>query len=144
MKIAALIAATALTLSAGATLAAGYGSNNGYGQNNGGYTQKQTTYVAPAPVIKILVDESGRTLYNFDNDNYGVSNCYGGCANDWPPYYAPANATPYGNYTVIQRNDGQYQWAYKGQPLYYWAGDVNPGDRNGDGIGGVWHVVVIK
>ena len=33
------------------------------------------------------------------------------------------------------------QWAVKGKPLYYFAGDAKPGERNGDGSGGTWHVV---
>ena len=88
-----------------------------------------------------VADNNDRTLYIFDNDSRGASNCYGGCATDWPPYYAPADATPYGHYSVIQRRDGTYQWAWNGWPLYYWDGDKYPGDRGGDGIGGVWHIV---
>ena len=30
---------------------------------------------------------------------------------------------------------------YKGLPLYYYKGDKNPGDTNGNNIGGVWSVV---
>ncbi len=33
------------------------------------------------------------------------------------------------------------QWTVKGKPLYFFAGDTKVGDRNGDGSGGVWHVV---
>jgi hypothetical protein len=33
------------------------------------------------------------------------------------------------------------QWAFDGRPLYYFAGDAKAGDANGDGSGGVWHVV---
>ena len=25
-------------------------------------------------------------------------------------------------------------------PLYFWIGDTAPGDTNGDGVGGVWHI----
>ena len=41
----------------------------------------------------------------------------------------------------MTRKDGAEQWAFKGMPLYYWAGDSKPGDTNGDGVGGVWHVL---
>ncbi|HGG05709.1 MAG TPA: hypothetical protein ENK28_09650 [Aliiroseovarius sp.] len=30
--------------------------------------------------------------------------------------------------------------AYRGQPLYLYAGDSKPGDINGDGVAGVWHL----
>mgnify|MGYP006194362377 CR=1 FL=1 len=46
-----------------------------------------------------------------------------------------------GDYSLIVREDGQQQWAYKGRPLYRWANDKKPGDRSGDGFrGGVWHL----
>jgi predicted lipoprotein with Yx(FWY)xxD motif len=31
--------------------------------------------------------------------------------------------------------------SYEGTPLYTYAGDADPGEVNGDGVGGVWHVV---
>ena len=34
--------------------------------------------------------------------------------------------------------DGSPQWAYKGMPLYTYVKDVRTGDKNGDGVGGVW------
>ncbi|MEQ3670419.1 hypothetical protein [Pseudophaeobacter sp.] len=42
-------------------------------------------------------------------------------------------------YSVIDRKDGSAQIAYKGQPLYLWFKDMNPGDMTGDGVKGVWH-----
>jgi predicted lipoprotein with Yx(FWY)xxD motif len=41
---------------------------------------------------------------------------------------------------VIKRDDGTQQWTYKNKPLYTWSGDIEQGDMNGDGLGGVWHV----
>ena len=38
----------------------------------------------------------------------------------------------------IKRPDGTTQVTYNGMPLYYFSGDANPGDTNGQGIGGVW------
>ena len=45
------------------------------------------------------------------------------------------------NYTIIARDDGSKQWAYKGKPLYTFAKDQKAGDMTGDGFNGVWHVV---
>ena len=39
---------------------------------------------------------------------------------------------------------GTRQWTMNGKPLYYFAGDAKPGDRMGDGQGGVWHVISSK
>ncbi|MEL6641311.1 MAG: hypothetical protein AAFP98_08360 [Pseudomonadota bacterium] len=88
-----------------------------------------------------LTASNGMTLYTFDRDGSGVSNCYDSCATSWPPFLAPAGAqSPGGGLTAIQRNDGSLQWAKNGAPLYFWQGDRAPGDTTGDGVGGVWHV----
>lgn len=90
-----------------------------------------------------LTDFQGMTLYTFDKDTTGVSNCSGGCATAWPPYSsgATAQASFPTNIAVITRADGTKQFTWKGMPLYYYATDVKAGDITGDGIGGVWHLV---
>lgn len=90
----------------------------------------------------VLTDANGMTLYIFDKDEPGVTNCYDQCAINWPPLIADASATPEGEFTLVDRTDGTKMWAYKGWPLYYWKDDVNPGDITGDGVGGVWHLAV--
>jgi predicted lipoprotein with Yx(FWY)xxD motif len=45
------------------------------------------------------------------------------------------------DWTVITREDGSKQWAYKGKPLYLWIKDQKPGDKTGDGVNKVWHIV---
>ena len=90
----------------------------------------------------VLTDANGMTLYIFDKDEPGVTNCYDQCAVNWPPLIADASATPEGEFTLVDRTDGSKMWAYKGWPLYYWKDDVNPGDTTGDGVGGVWHLAV--
>ncbi len=89
----------------------------------------------------VLVDENGMTLYTFDNDEQGMSNCYDDCAVNWPPLEAAADAEPEGDFTLVERKDGTMQWAYDGMPLYLWVNDAEPGDMTGDGVGGVWHVI---
>jgi predicted lipoprotein with Yx(FWY)xxD motif len=41
---------------------------------------------------------------------------------------------------TFERPDGSMQITVSGKPLYRYAGDVQAGDVNGDGVGGVWHV----
>ena len=89
---------------------------------------------------KILTDEKGMTLYTFDKDSKGTSACNGGCAANWPPLMADSGAMAKGDYSVVTRQDGSKQWAYKGMPLYLWKGDSKKGDMTGDGFNGVWHV----
>ena len=56
------------------------------------------------------------------------------------PSRASATDKARGDYSVITRDDGQLQWAFKGKPLYHWAKDSKPGDRTGDGFNQVWHL----
>lgn len=90
----------------------------------------------------VLTGENGMTLYIFDADEAGMSNCYDECATNWPPYIAEDGAAAEAPYSLVERNDGAMQWAYDGQPLYFWVNDSAPGDTTGDGVGGVWHIVL--
>jgi predicted lipoprotein with Yx(FWY)xxD motif len=89
---------------------------------------------------KALVDLNGMTLYVFDRDGAGKSNCNAQCAVSWPPLIADTDAQASGSFSFITRDDGRKQWAYKGKPLYTWTKDKNPGDASGDGINNVWHL----
>jgi len=102
----------------------------------------------PAPALAqtqeqggLLRDSAGRTLYTFDKDANGASTCYSGCDATWPPFMAKEGAKASGPLTLHTREGGGQQWGWKGQPLYHFAADAQPGDANGDGKGGVWHVV---
>jgi predicted lipoprotein with Yx(FWY)xxD motif len=88
----------------------------------------------------MLVGANGMTLYTFDKDAGGKSACNGPCAGNWPPLAAPADAAAHGDWSVITRDDGSKQWAYKSKPVYFWVKDQKPGDKTGDGFNGVWHV----
>lgn len=87
-----------------------------------------------------LVNVKGMTLYTYDKDGNGKSSCNGACAQNWHPFLATTSASPSGNWSVITRNDGTKQWAYKDKPLYTWSKDTKPGDTTGDGFKAVWHV----
>ncbi len=89
----------------------------------------------------VLVNSAGMTLYTFDKDTAGKSACNDQCAKIWPPVAAPADAKPMGDMTVITRDDGSKQWAYKGKPVYLYAKDAKPGDKTGDNFKEVWHVI---
>jgi predicted lipoprotein with Yx(FWY)xxD motif len=54
---------------------------------------------------------------------------------------AAADAQPSGDWTIVARDDGSKQWAFKRKPLYTWKDDKKPGDVTGDGVNNVWHVV---
>ena len=96
--------------------------------------------VADTAKGKALVDAKGMTLYVFDKDSGGKSACNGPCATNWPPLMASGDANASGDWTVVTRDDGGKQWAYKGKPLYTWVKDTKPGETTGDGVQGVWHI----
>lgn len=89
-----------------------------------------------------LANASGYTLYTYGSDvqNSGKSNCNGGCASAWPPFYTASLVLPNGlnasEFTTITRNDGTPQLAYKGWPLYKFGGDSAAGQTNGENEGG--------
>lgn len=87
-----------------------------------------------------LTDPAGRVLYTFDRDSTGVSACKDECAVQWPPFSARPDASAKPAFPLLRRDDGSLQWAHRGKPLYYFVGDVKPGQANGDGLGGTWHI----
>ncbi len=104
-----------------------------------------STAWAAAPVQTAngaLTGTNGMTLYTFDKDaaGSGKSVCNGPCAGNWPPLAAAADAKAEGDYSIITRDDGAKQWAFKGKPLYFWVKDMKPGDQTGQGFNGVWQV----
>lgn len=90
----------------------------------------------------VLVGANQMTLYTFDRDaaGSGKSVCNGPCATNWPPLMAAADARASGDWTIVTRDDGGKQWAYKGKPLYFWIRDQKAGDRTGDNVNNVWHI----
>jgi predicted lipoprotein with Yx(FWY)xxD motif len=93
----------------------------------------------------LACDVSGGTLYMFKKDTPGKSACEGECLAKWPLYYVEKVEVKDGldakNFGTITRADGKKQTTYKGMPLYFFAGDKNPGDTNGQGVKDVWFVV---
>ena len=89
----------------------------------------------------MLTSKDGRTLYSFDKDQPGKSNCIGSCVTSWPAFKVENASLEGDGFSIFKRDDGVAQWAYKGKPLYFFAGDATPGDAKGDKQGGVWHVI---
>jgi len=118
-----------LTLFVSATLAA----CSGYGMRA----------TSPAMVSDgMLTGSNGMTLYVFDKDvaGSGKSMCNGPCATNWPALMAMDGDAASGDYSIVTRDDGKKQWAFKGKPLYFWSKDMKSGDKTGDGFNNLWHV----
>ena len=97
---------------------------------------------SPAKVAGgVMADSAGMTLYVFDKDAGGKSACNGPCAAIWPPLLVAGDGKASGDWTIIARDDGSKQWAYKGKPVYKYSKDTKAGEMTGDGFNGVWHAV---
>ncbi|NDJ63197.1 MAG: hypothetical protein GYB67_18905 [Chloroflexi bacterium] len=96
-----------------------------------------------------FVDGEGMTLYLFTNDEPGVSNCTGGCLENWPPLTVADGEIPAldpaisGLLGFLTMEDGSRHVTYNGMPLYYWVNDEAPGDATGHEVGDVWFVVTM-
>jgi predicted lipoprotein with Yx(FWY)xxD motif len=96
----------------------------------------------------ILVDSGDRTLYLFDKESSDTSQCYGACAEAWPPFVTEGE--PQAGKGIDQellgtteRDDGTTQVTYNGHPLYYYVDDP-VGEvlcHNVEEFGGLWLVV---
>lgn len=96
-----------------------------------GVSEKEGSFLSP----------EGKPLYTFTNDRTaGKSSCNGKCAEAWPPLVAAPTAINDGDWTVVTRDDGTKQWAYKGKPLYAYKGDV--AGKAASGVGPAWPLVV--
>jgi predicted lipoprotein with Yx(FWY)xxD motif len=105
-----------------------------------------TVKVTTTSLGSVLTDQDGRTLYGFTADKGGVSSCADDCINAWPALVSqtPVKAGPGTKASLFgttERTEGTVQATYGKWPLYYYAGDVNPGDIDGQGVERVWFVV---
>jgi predicted lipoprotein with Yx(FWY)xxD motif len=89
----------------------------------------------------VLTTPDGMTVYVYDKEAEGSASCYGKCAEEWPPVLAPAEAKPFGDFSLVKRIDGTRQWAYRGKPLHLYDEDQEPGDAKGDNHEGFWHAI---
>jgi predicted lipoprotein with Yx(FWY)xxD motif len=106
-----------------------------------------TVATANSPTLGVfLTGAGGKTLYILTKDTANASTCAGACATNWPPLTVPTGGSAAGGsgvtgtFSTFARADGTTQVAHNGMPLYYFAGDKNAGDTNGQGSGGVWFV----
>jgi len=101
---------------------------------------------------EIITDGKGFTLYMYAPDHRGASQCYGFCAQQWPPLLLPhgvsqATAGPGVHKALlgtVRRSNGMLQATYNGWPLYLWQGDAAPGQATGQAYDmGLWYVLSV-
>jgi predicted lipoprotein with Yx(FWY)xxD motif len=156
-SLAALAVASALVLAAcggsSTSSSSGSGSTPSYGtakpstSNSSGAASAVGTKTSSLGTF--LVDAKGRTLYLWDADHGSKSTCSGACAQAWPPLTTTTTPKASGAAKAsllgtTKRTDGSREVTYAGHPLYYFAGDTQPGQTTGqgsNGFGAPWWVV---
>jgi predicted lipoprotein with Yx(FWY)xxD motif len=118
-------------------------------------TPPSTEAAAPGTAIKagdsqygqVLFDGEDQAVYYFDKEKTSASECYGACAESWPPVLTEGEPRAAGGADAAmlgttERKDGTTQVTYDGRPLYYYdepAGEVSC--HNVDEFGGLWLAV---
>jgi predicted lipoprotein with Yx(FWY)xxD motif len=97
---------------------------------------------------RVLFGAGNRAIYIFDRERSSRSECYGACADAWPPVITEGKPRAEGDVqaellSTITRRDGSKQIAYNCHPLSYYVNDP-PGQvlcQDVSEFGGVWLVV---
>jgi predicted lipoprotein with Yx(FWY)xxD motif len=115
----------------------------------GGTTRTGTSVVlGDSEFGRILFDSKRQAIYIFERDETDKSNCYGDCAEAWPPVFTkgeprPGKGVDRSLLGTTKRRDGRLQVTYAGKPLYYYANE-GPGEvkcHNVNLNGGFWWVL---
>ena len=90
----------------------------------------------------LLTTKDDRSVYAFDDDRVDGLACVGQCLRTWEPILAPALASGDGLWTLIERDAGVRQWAFRGAPLYTYAFDQGEDRQAGADLRG-WRNVYL-
>jgi predicted lipoprotein with Yx(FWY)xxD motif len=97
---------------------------------------------------RMLFDSKRQAIYIFERDERNKSNCYGECAEAWPPVFTKGDPRAGDGVKssllgTTKRRDGRLQVTYAGKPLYFYAHE-GPGEvkcHNVNLNGGFWWAV---
>jgi predicted lipoprotein with Yx(FWY)xxD motif len=97
---------------------------------------------------RMLFDSKRQAIYVFQRDRRNKTNCYGECAEAWPPVFTEGRPTAGKGVSAsrlgtIRRRDGRRQVTYAGRPLYYYAHE-GPGEVECHNVylnGGFWWAI---
>jgi predicted lipoprotein with Yx(FWY)xxD motif len=143
-------------VAAAADFLTGTAQANGAPQNTGDFAALGDTPAAEqwvqldagsaAGLNPVVLNGKGFTLYRFDKDSPKPpkSTCNGDCAKTWPPVTLKQggklflNGVDQADVGFVKRDDGSMQVTLGGWPIYKYSGDTQPGQANGQGVGGTW------
>jgi predicted lipoprotein with Yx(FWY)xxD motif len=96
----------------------------------------------------VMAKADGSVVYTYAKDSKGKApTCTGSCASVWAPVTGspkagPADTFP-GSFSLVTAANGQKVITYEGLPLYTFVG-APPLSTKGNGVGGVWHVIMLS
>ena len=96
----------------------------------------------------VMAEANGSVVYTYAKDSKGgAPTCTGSCASVWAPVTGvpkagPADTFP-GSFGLVTGAGGHKVVTYNGYPLYTYVG-APPLSTKGNGIGGVWHVIMLS
>jgi predicted lipoprotein with Yx(FWY)xxD motif len=124
--------------------------DGGGGAGNGGGGEQPGTVIATggSQFGEALFGGERQAIYYFDKESGERSECYGDCAEAWPPVLTEGDPVADGAVQTkllgtTDRDDGTTQVTYAGRPLYYYVDDP-PGEilcHNVEEFGGLWLAV---
>jgi len=111
-----------------------------------------TVTTATIGALGQILTTGGQTLYVFPPDHRSAVLCDSACQGTWPPLTvtsggsvaAGSGADPAKLGTIARPGASDRVVTYAGWPLYRYAGDVDPGTANGQGLtlnGGPWYTM---
>jgi predicted lipoprotein with Yx(FWY)xxD motif len=109
---------------------------------------RTTIKTADSQYGDVLFGVADQAIYYFDKESGSKSECYGACAEAWPPVLTEGAPAAGGGAQpellgTTQRDDGTTQVTYDGHPLYYYAHE-GPGEvtcHDVSEFGGLWLAV---
>lgn len=97
--------------------------------------------VVTLPLGRMLTTITGFSVYTSARDGANKSNCDDVCQQTFTPVMAHASAPKArGDWGVIERSPGVFQWTYRKKPLYTMVGEEQRASFHGSDIAG-WHNV---
>jgi predicted lipoprotein with Yx(FWY)xxD motif len=96
----------------------------------------------------VMAKADGIVVYTYARDTKGgPPSCTGACASVWTPVTGvpkagPADTFP-GTFGLVTGANGAKVITYEGYPLYTYDG-APPLSTKGNGIDGVWHVIILS
>ena len=93
---------------------------------------------------RLLTTAKNESVYKFTGDGSDDVACLNECLTQWRPVSAPALAKSFGEWSVLERSPGEYQWVFRDNPLYTFTGDQHSWSQQGSDVSGWQNVYTQK